>query len=240
MLNMKYILFSRTLTNDYRWIFTNDKLGSEEKSKIRYDMKAFENNRDFYLSEPHLIIRMSERSLSLYKFVKFDKCDRNSREIFGLVGVSFDGYDFEIANALLPHIVAYYYSIPFVEDILREDISDDAESLDITKSVSIDEIVDFVRYREPALSLMNEIIAFRQHQPTNCFQIAVDGIKQLKDKPISGYSTQQYNQKMDELLNNANQFQIKSPPPKPIFDTKESSKSTLLYRLFSSDKNKKK
>ncbi len=108
MIKAKFVYFSRTLTNDYRWIYSDEKLTTQNKNHIMDDYRSIMSEKKYYLKHVHLLVRQLENGVMLYQFSKTARHDQNSREIYALSGYVFTGFDYEVFCCLRNYIISYY------------------------------------------------------------------------------------------------------------------------------------
>jgi len=157
MLNAKLIIFSRSLTEDYRWIYSYESLSKSDESNLMSHYEMFEEKKEFYLSNPHLIIRKVGGNIAIYSFYETEHTDQNSRKIYALAGCIFSDIDCEFFMKLYMYIVPYIFS---QEDFFKKYFSGITDSTNREKrSIEIDLnlIVDIQKNKKVQELFMNAI-----------------------------------------------------------------------------------
>lgn len=172
MLNAKIIMFSRSLTKDYRWIYSANFLAETDKSLILNDYKEFENNKEKFIKEKHLFIRQLHKGIVLYKFLETKDTDQSSRKIYALLGCMFSELDFEIVHALFQYIIPYFYEeFNVIFDKYLGKIPEKKENLVENIEFSLDLITNTIRKNSNMKLLANKILNFTNLHPANNFII---------------------------------------------------------------------
>lgn len=179
MLNINIILFSRTITNDYRWIYWDKSLKAEETNTILNDYREFELNRDFFINNPHLVMRQLGQKIAIYHFSETSSVDQNSRKIFALQGCVFSGIDFEIAKVFLPYISAYLFYNRL--SIYTDSILDNTVNAVNLEKISIDSVVSEYKSNNNNFTLTQKISTFIQQYPDSNFIITNGQIEPIKE-----------------------------------------------------------
>ena len=100
------ILFTRTLTKDYRWIFWDDKILEHDQAILRKDFTKFESEKDFYLHHDHLFVRMLTNGIAMYKFLDTEQYDSSMRKIYALSGIAFLNEQYDNLVVMLSSVIA--------------------------------------------------------------------------------------------------------------------------------------
>jgi len=212
MLNANIILFSRTITNDYRWIYWDESVKAEETNIILNDYKEFETNRDFFIVNPHLIVRQLCKKIVIYYFSETQSVDQNSRKIFALQGCALSGIDFEIAKAFLPYICGYLFFERL--NIYTDGIADNTSNIVKPEKISIDSVVSEYKNNNCCFTLTQRISAFTHQHPNDSFIITNDYIGLVNGTTcsaavdssdyVSTPQKKQYSQNINNILNGNN------------------------------------
>lgn len=149
MLTSRLIMYSRSLSNDYRWIFFDERLSESDKDLFSKSYSMFENDKEYYLKNQHLIMQKSKEHVFFYSFINTGNYDQNSREIYALIGYCFSGFDLELINKLYNYVVPFlfYKSNSLIE--LVKNITDTQENDNKIIEISLDEVI--YKYKEDKL-----------------------------------------------------------------------------------------
>lgn len=144
MTDVKIVLFSRTQTKDYHWIFADDSMVENEKNFIIDDLR---NNKILGLNKKYLIVRRLQNKIIFYRIVRTENLDMYSRKIFAIQGMVFSGVSYDIIKRLLPYEAAYAFCFQLDNiDWKRISITNVEENISFPMSVSIDLIIE--KYKE--------------------------------------------------------------------------------------------
>ena len=148
MLKANLLMFSRSLSNDYRWIYADPSVTQADKSLILKDYRAFERNRSYFLSKQHRVVRRLDDAVAVYNFSKTDQTDNCSRPIFALTGLVFSGLEAKIVLALPQIILTLLFYTPdsFNPDLQK--VSDNLENSIQPVEFSLDQMIE--KYRTDA------------------------------------------------------------------------------------------
>lgn len=204
MLTASFIMFSRSLSKDYRWLYSSDFLTESYKEYILFDYKELEKNKKFYCNEHHLIIRIFDNSMAVYKFSETNSTDQNSRRIFALTGCIFSGINFDIIQDLFKYIISYIFFHLNIFD-LYNNISDDVEKLSKNITFDLNHVINEYKKNTDMQFLSNRISEFIHKYQMSSFIIVEDNISPILNQMKS---TSEYNQSIDDILNNIKQDTI--------------------------------
>lgn len=201
MLNATLIIFSRTLTNDYRWIYSDNKMEYDDKKDIMIDYQQFERNREFYLHNNHLVVRYLQNGISIYKFFETGSKDQDSRKIYAIAGRFFTGFDYELVNDLLKYIALFFLCETENFETYSNIISDDVE--DVAKPIiyKLDFIIDKVKKYKSIGKLAQDIFMFIAQHPNKGFIIINNCIMPLNEKKELQKSHNSFEPTIDDMLN---------------------------------------
>lgn len=124
-MNAKVFLYTRSKTEDYRWVYTNFFVESNQLL-LDDEWGIFFRNRKKYLEKRPLFVRKTEAGLSVYRFLKTEHEDRDRRPIYGLAGCTFSNkHDIEEISKTFAEFVCYFFL--HFDDIIPvfNEISDD-------------------------------------------------------------------------------------------------------------------
>lgn len=163
MLSVKRLLYTRSLTNDYRWIYCDIQLDQDDKNNILSDYEKYRMERHSYLNENHLIVRLTKSGIAFYKFVETERIDQNARKISSLTGFVFSDFESEIVKSLLNFVVAYFYIKKELFEAAEKEIKDSMGNIELSTVFSLDEIlneckknVDIDTVRQRIFNYMNQ------------------------------------------------------------------------------------
>lgn len=213
MLTANLLLFSRTLTNDYRWLCCDSSLDQNDRDHILSDYREFEKDRGHYLNERHLIVRHVQNGIAIYRFIETGKQDQESRNIFALAGYVFSSFDYTIVQTLLQFIVSYLFFKIESTDFTQLDISDSAEEIIVPMEISLDDVID--RYKEGnEVNELSEKTAFfiKEHQE-KAFIINSKCINLLPAENAPPQSQQKYKDSINGMLNGAESSKVPASIP---------------------------
>lgn len=202
MLNTNIILFSRTISNDYRWIYWDESLNIEEINTILSDYKNFENNKDFFISNPHVIVRELEKKIAIYHFSKTKSVDQNSRDIFALQGCVLSDIDFDIAKVFLPYICGYLFFNRL--SIYTNNIADNTVNAVKSETISIDSAILEYKNNNYCFTLTQKISSFTHQYPNSSFIITNNYIKAMKES--ANFSTASVSRSINPLIENSSEI----------------------------------
>lgn len=210
MLSAKVIMFSRSLTKDYRWIYSGDFINEKDKSYILNDYKIFEKDKEIFLREQHLVIRQFKDKIVVYKFLETKDKDLNSRKIYALMGCIFSEFDFEIFQSLYKYIVSYLYiEFDTLFEKYQSNIPENKEELIEKIEFSLDSIMEYFRDNNMKL-LVSAVFNFANQNLTNNFIIKNNIISQIECEKNILFPTNQRNINTISRDININSTQFKS------------------------------
>lgn len=152
-------MYSRSLTKDYRWIYSSDLTNGVNNNAILRDYEEFEKNKEIFLREKHLIIRQFHDSIAMYKFIETKEKDQNSRKIYALLGCMFSEFDFEIEHTISMYFVAYLYNeFDILFERFKSNIPDKKDCLIEQIEFSLDLIIETIRTTSE-IRMMSTIIS---------------------------------------------------------------------------------
>ena len=161
MLTANLIYFSRTLTRDYRWIYSDNSLHSKDLDNIMQDYEQFEQDPYNY-SKNNLVVRSTERGLALYTFEVTDREDAFSRKALALKGLSFSDFDGTVAKKIREHIVTFLLFKLLPNGILDVEVDDFLTNAKKSIVVSVDECLDYCRNSESTHTFLEGMNQFLQ------------------------------------------------------------------------------
>ncbi|MCL2398879.1 MAG: hypothetical protein FWC91_03925 [Defluviitaleaceae bacterium] len=219
MLQANFILFSRTLSRDYRWIYTCNGLKLNSEIILR-DYSEFEKSRDNLLNKDHLFVRRIAKDIFLYKFLETGTTDKHSRKIDALCGYCFDGLESEIVDYLLKYVTAHIYHSS-MESILKAKLEtdlDNSEELHTSVPYSLDEMFEEIKSNPKSACIVSRIDSLISNNGDVAFSIIQDEVQKLLPlschlKPVQDgepKGKQDNDKKMKEKLPNLG----KDKPPK--------------------------
>lgn len=203
MIQASLLMFSRSLTKDYRWIYSDACLTQTDKNLILEDFRGFENNRSFYLGENHLVIRRLKNSLAVYKFSETNITDENSRQIFALTGLVLSGVDLEIVLALSSIILASLFLSTELFIPGNWGIPDNGENTVLPVELSLDQIIDSYKSDKKVKLLSAKINGISHQLGDTAFIMTQERIEPIPQAPRHIQATSQFETSIDEMLNNA-------------------------------------
>lgn len=233
MLNTNIILFSRTITNDYRWIYWDELLKTEETNIILNDYKEFEKNRDFFIINPHLIVRQLEQKIAIYHFSETKSVDQNSRKIFALQGCVLSNIDFDIAKVFLPYICGYLFFNRL--NIYTDNISDNTVNAVKPETISIDSIVAEYKNNNCCFTLIQRISTFAHQYPNSSFIITNDYIRLMKETVYS--STVNVSKTAPPLIKNSPEITLAVGSAKIVNDSNKHPPEVACSTIVDSSDN---
>lgn len=181
MLIANVIYFSRTLTRDYRWIYYDRSLHSEDLKHIMHDYDQFEQELHNY-SKNKLVVRSTERGLVLYTFEVTDREDAFSRKVLAIKGLSFSGFDGDIAKRIREHVVTFVSLELLTNGTLDINVDDLLTKAEKTIAISLDACLEYCRDNEAAHSFLKGINHFVLHNPYATAMLVNDvGVCKLLD-----------------------------------------------------------
>lgn len=203
MLNINIILFSRTITNDYRWIYWAESVKAEEANIILNDYKEFEKNRDFFTINPHLIVRQLCEKVAIYYFSETKRIDQNSRKIYALQGCVLSDADFELAKVFLPYICGYLF-FNRLDILYTYDITDNTLNAVKPETISLDLVVSEYKNNNRCFTLIQRIATFTHQYPNDSFIITDDYIGLVKETICS--SNVSFSKTTSPLIKNSSEI----------------------------------
>ena len=184
MLTANLIMFSRSLTEDYRWIYFDRSINQILEKNILAHYENFKENKDFYLNQQHLVLRSLDNCLLVYRFIETENTDQNSRKIYALVGFVFSDIDLIIFKKIYPYVISHLF---FDEKLSKEHTINISNKLfKETKSVDFDLNIIFNQYKndECARYLADQLAnVWDSHSKENII-ITKKAISTLQFKPL--------------------------------------------------------
>ncbi len=165
MLTSSIIMYSRSLSNDYRWIFYDKVLSESDKESFLNSYSLFEKDKEYYLQNQHLIMHKNEESISFYCFIKTNNTDQNSREIYALIGYVFSEFDLELVQKLYNYVVPFLF---FQKDNLivhTNEILDTQENDNKTIKISLDDVINKYKKDKTMREFSKTIYRFLDNNP---------------------------------------------------------------------------
>lgn len=201
--NAKIVLYSRTRTKDYHWIFIDDTMEESEKRFILSDLK---NNKILGLKKKYLIVRELHNKLIFYRIIKTGNIDMYSREICALQGIVFSGINYDIIKRLLPYEVAFAFCFQLDSiDWDRNKTINVVENISSPVFVSIDLIIEKYKNSKCISAMAQVIKKFICQNSNSDFIVTQDSII-----AIDGFNFQaniSNIQSFDDLLDNIGKTQ---------------------------------
>lgn len=236
MLKSKLLLFSRTLTKDYRWLSCDDAISNDDVELLMSDYHEFEAQLAKHWQESHLVVRYLKNGIALYKCFDTGCIDQNARKIRALAGLFFTGLDGEIVHDLQKYIAPYFFFEESLVEVYQQKARDDIDNECVLIEWDLNTIVDSYRNNTDALKLSDLVASFkRQHVERNyvllkSFVIAVDVDS---EKPIDTLLKQShiYSPKMPETQKNITTDQL-GTKSSVRFPKTEFSCSDLIEIIF--------
>lgn len=231
MIKATLLMFSRTLTKDYRWIYLDSCLDSNEKDCLLLDYRNFENNKEYYLNEQHLIIRQFRKSIVAYQFCDTKNIDQNSRNILAMTGYVFSGIDFEIVQDLLKYIAPFLFveSNPFGTHY--NNVTDATDNLTNQIDFNLDSIFDKYKNCINTRLLADHIATFLKDHSDNSFIITRQSIKPINHTTFSPLQASEHPKEIVNSLGNTDSNSLHNSASHPKRLTQERSQSPLdLFR----------
>ncbi len=133
MLTADVLLYTRSMDEDYRWVYNNSFTVANELL-LDSEYGEFEQNRTKYLEEYPLFVRDTKEGLTIYRFLKTENKDSAARPIYALVGCTFSGDDCFYVRRNLPEIICYFFLcfdafLPVLDEI-SDDMRDEIHCID--------------------------------------------------------------------------------------------------------------
>lgn len=179
MLNAKRLLYTRSLANDYRWVYYDNQLEQEDKINILSDYEKFEKDSSSYFNENHLIVRLTKKGIAFYKFVETERTDQNARKILGLIGIAFSGFEFEIVKILLNFVVAYLFIKRESFEFIENEIKDSMENMELSTMLSLDKILNECKNNIDINEIAQRIDTYMIHNKLCSFIIKENSISPI-------------------------------------------------------------
>lgn len=231
-------MYSRSLTKDYRWIFSDYCLTQKERREILNDYREFENNRALFLNDNHLIIRGFEKSIAFYSFSDTKKTDEYSRQIYALTGLVFSNDDMEFVLALKPIISASLYYSPNYLDLDNRDYSDDFKDVILPVELSLDQFICLYKTNDDIKRLANLIKAELERNPFDAFLLRDRTMEPIVTETYSSSSISQSGLELDDMLNSKmDQGNDKTPITPPDFGSGKRNLIKEIYNIFRKDRD---
>lgn len=164
MLTANVIYFSRTLTRDYRWIYSDSSLHSKDLESIMRDYDQFEQD-PYNFGQNNLVVRSTERGLALYTFEVTDREDAFSRKALAIKGLSFSDFDGDVAKKIQAHMATFLLLKLLPNGILNVEVDDFLTNTEKSIVISVDMCLEYCRNSEGAhavLEGMNQFIQCNQ------------------------------------------------------------------------------
>ncbi len=164
MLTANVIYFSRTLTRDYRWIYSDNSLHSKDLNNIMQDYEQFEQDPYNY-GKNSLVVRSTERGLALYTFEVTDREDAFSRKALAIKGLSFSDFDGTVAEKIREYVATFLLFELLPNGILDVEVDDFLTNAKKSIVISVDECLEYCRNSEGThafLESMNEFMLCNQ------------------------------------------------------------------------------
>lgn len=184
MLHANVIMFSRSLTLDYRWIYSGSFINEMVGSTMLNDYEELKKNKGMFLKEKHLIVRRLHEKVLIYKFCETEDTDQNSRTIYALVGMVLSGFDFKIFEELFQYILSYIYE---EFDVLfgkyQKNIPEKSRAISVKMNFSLDVVVEYFRINN--IILPKEIKEFVEQCSANDLIIKNGGVERIPWKKIT-------------------------------------------------------
>lgn len=198
MIDAKLVLFSRTRTSDYHWIFVDESMQEDEKSFILND---FKNKMILDLDKKYLIVRELQDKIIFYRISRTEDTDMYSRMILELQGIVFCGIDYDIVKRLFPYAVAYVFHFQ-LDSVWKKrlNITNATEDLLLSTNISADLIIEQYKKHNWVADTVEKIENFVSQSGSKDFIITNNDIV-----PIHNYESQvcAHNvQSIDDLLDN--------------------------------------
>lgn len=115
-----YLCYTRTTNEDYRWIFIDSKLSSEDILNIAEDYKKL---KQYYIDSSkyyNLAVRKIQRGFAIYTFFKTDRLNRDGNIIFQMSGFLVLDEQYRKAQNILSLILSHCFflmpKIPVFQD----------------------------------------------------------------------------------------------------------------------------
>lgn len=224
MISAKLLVFSRSIINDYRWIFFDKNIGQADQNLILSDYRVMERNSEFYLNEQHLIVRYLKQGISMYKYLETEIKDQNSRRIYALIGCVFSGWDYDFIKSILQYIVSYLFINSNLFNQYQNNILDNIENGSMPIEFDLNTIVKSQKNNYEMNLLINNVNKFIHQNPNNNFIITNKDIKSIITETESVESVSQCGKIIDGLVSNTNNSNIAI--------TKQYKKNKKKFRLF--------
>lgn len=170
MINSNALMFSRTESKDYRWLYRDNNLIGDDLYHILSDYEEFETYKEQYLNGRYMIVRRLCNGAAIYGFSKLDKTDQYSRNIYALIGFTFLDLNGDIFTALVQYMSSYLYymNISVTFPLSATDATEDCEK---KCAISIDEAIENYRNSEKIRTLAKAIEAFTERNQWEAFII---------------------------------------------------------------------
>lgn len=144
MFSANLIMYSRTLTEDYRWLYSDPFIDPIIEKNILDHYESFKENKNFYINQ-HLVIRTYDHCVIAYRFLQTDNTDQNSRKIYALIGFVFSDIDLMILKNIYPYVFSHLF---FELDFLKKYTTNISDKLfKVQKSIEFDLNVIFDEYK---------------------------------------------------------------------------------------------
>lgn len=201
MLYAKLLMFSRSHSEDYRWIYSDPLVTQKDKSSLMNDYRAFELDRNYFLTEKHLVVRRLENASAVFRFSRTGRTDNYTRPIFALTGLVFTGDDLEIVDALSCVIIPFLYLSDSLFDSNTWAVSDSLENSELPVELSLDRIVDAYRSNPDIKQLADKLSRDRMPSVDNALLVTQRSLSPMKTEPRTATNSSLYAADIDALLN---------------------------------------
>jgi len=216
MLYSNDLMFSRTESKDYRWLFRDSTLIGEDLYHILSDYGEFETYKEQYLHGRYMIVRKLCNGAAIYSFSKLNKTDQYSRNIYALIGYTFTGLNGDIFKALVQFMCGYlYYLNDF--DAFSLSVTDETEELEKKRTFSIDKAIANYRRSTETQLLTKAVESFIEQNQWEAF-IIKDGTT------IEAVPAPNYTQPVAET--------VQPSVEDPVFAEERAGLASIIFKLF--------
>ena len=207
MIKSNIIVYSRTLTNDYRWIYDYP-LQNDVKDNLLKDFERLKNNSPLSIDDNSLFVKYIKEGICFYKILKTDLKDQYSRRIFALSGFVFTNPNYTILKYILPVAIMYYYCKNDVFLSNLNNISDHLEHASLTCEIDLNHMADYFIANKYFNEKAHNILNFIHHYPSSNFILDHDNI--VFDENTSQTKTENEQNPTKNFQNQEKQIEFKS------------------------------
>lgn len=208
MLRANVIMYSRSLSKDYRWIYGENFLNENDKKFFIDNYAHFENNKDEFLNNEYLIVQRIQKGVVIYRFLETKDLDQNSRKIYALIGCACTDFDMEIVKNFGSFVFSYMY---FEWNVLFEkylsNIPDSRDKFTETVEFSLDTVAEYFRTDSYKKNFVVIISGLLKQQQTSSFIIKNFNVtfipEQCVDTPMNEKKSDIISQDKEDIKNSS-------------------------------------